>query len=233
MSEAVIHVKDLNFAYHAAHPVLKIPEFRVSSGEKIFLFGPSGSGKTTFLSQLTGVLTPQQGAVHVLGSLLSGLSESRRDRFRGEHIGYIFQMLNLIPYLNVRENIELPCRIHRRRRDRVGAAKVGESLRRICSHLGIEALLEKRVTELSVGQQQRVAAARALLGRPEIIIADEPTSALDTDLREDFLRLLFEECAEAASTLIFVSHDRSLAPLFDRHVSLPEINRVSNSGEKA
>lgn len=233
MSEAVIHVKDLSFAYRAGHSVLKIPEFRVSSGEKIFLFGPSGSGKTTFLSQLTGVLTPQGGAVHVLGSLISGLTEARRDRFRGEHIGYIFQMLNLIPYLNVRENIELPCRIHRRRRERVGALKLLESVERICSHLGIDHLLEKRVTELSVGQQQRVAAARALLGRPEIIIADEPTSALDTDLREDFLRLLFKECADAGSTLIFVSHDRSLAPLFDRNVSLPEINHVPVGGGKS
>jgi putative ABC transport system ATP-binding protein len=135
-------------------------------------------------------------------------------------------MFNLIPYLTVLENITLPCRMNAERRARLGGADVEESARTLASHLGIEHALGKEVTELSVGQQQRVAACRALIGAPELIIADEPTSSLDFDRREDFLRLLFAECERAGSTLVFVSHDRTLQGLFGHQVSLPELNRV-------
>lgn len=226
-----VEIADLKFAYRAGKPVLDIPSLVVHRGRRVFLYGPSGSGKTTLLGILAGVQSAQSGSVRVLGQDLGRLTSAGRDEFRAVHIGYIFQMFNLIPYLSVMENITLPCRMNSRRRAR--AERSGESLtdaaRRIASRLEISSLLDSSVIELSVGQQQRVAAARSILGSPELVIADEPTSALDHDRRERFLELLFESCAEAGSTLIFVSHDRTLQPMFDEAVSLPDVNRAAVS----
>jgi putative ABC transport system ATP-binding protein len=129
-------------------------------------------------------------------------------------------MFNLIPYLSVTDNITLPCRIHAGRRERLGGRAPDAEARRLMERLEIAELAGKPVTELSVGQQQRVAAARALIGAPELVIADEPTSALDTNRRENFIELLFSSCAEAGATLIFVSHDRGLMAAFDRGLSI-------------
>jgi putative ABC transport system ATP-binding protein len=219
-------VRRLTFAYRRGAPVLDVPELRVERGERVFVFGPSGSGKTTLLGLLAGVLAPDAGEVRVLDTNLAALSPGRRDGFRAEHVGYIFQMFNLIPYLTVLENITLPCRLSRGRRRRLNGQQVDDAARVLASRLGIVDLLRADVTELSVGQQQRVAAARALIGAPELVIADEPTSSLDADRRTRFLELLFEICRDAGSTLVFVSHDRQLLPLFDRALSLPELNRL-------
>jgi putative ABC transport system ATP-binding protein len=220
-SERVVELENVTFAYGSGNPILHIGRFEVHRGEKLFIYGPSGSGKTTLLGLLAGVLPPQKGKLHVLGQDYFALSASKRDAFRGAHIGYIFQMFNLVPYLSVKGNILLPLELgtHRAIRDR------NARLLEVAKALGIEPLLERRVTELSVGQQQRVAAARALIGRPEILIADEPTSALDTEHREAFLKLLFAESEKNGAAVIFVSHDRQLQPLFDRAVSLREINQ--------
>jgi putative ABC transport system ATP-binding protein len=226
MTVRVVEMKDMVFAYRAAKPVLRIADLSVSKGEKIFVHGPSGSGKTTLLGILTGVLHTDQGTVKILGRDLARMSGPARDALRGAHIGYIFQMFNLIPYLNGLENIVLPCRVNRERSGRLNGLPVEKAARAMADRLGIGAILFEKVTELSVGQQQRVAAARALLGAPELIIADEPTSSLDEDQRENFLAALFEQCREIGSTLIFVSHDRRMTPLFDRAVSLSELNRV-------
>lgn len=221
-------IADLTFEYRRGRRVLDIPSMRIERGRRVFLYGPSGSGKTTLLGILAGVLDVQGGSVRVLERDMARLSSSQRDAFRALHIGYVFQLFNLIPYLSVLENVTLPCRLSAARRAR--AERGGESLDaaagRIAEALEIRDLLASPVTELSVGQQQRVAAARALLGAPELVIADEPTSSLDTDRRERFLELLFSVCSQAGSTLVFVSHDRSLQPLFDDSVSLPELNRV-------
>ncbi|CAN0428037.1 unnamed protein product, partial [Discosporangium mesarthrocarpum] len=155
---------------------------------------------------------------------------SKRDTFRADHIGLIFQLFNLVPYLSLIENVLLPCRFSARRRARTaleGSDPVSEA-RRLLVHMGIPetALAGQKVTDLSVGQQQRVAAARALIGTPEIVIADEPTSALDEDARQSFLDILFESTSRNRQTLIFVSHDRRMESLFDRHVVLSDINRV-------
>jgi putative ABC transport system ATP-binding protein len=207
--------------------VLDIEHLRIARGERVFLHGPSGSGKTTLLGVLGGVLAPRgPGQVRVLGQDLATMSGARRDAFRGAHIGYIFQMFNLIPYLSVQENIVLPCRLNPGRRARLGQSSLEQAAFDLASHLEIADYLHERITRLSVGQQQRVAAARALLGSPELLIADEPTSALDADLREKFIRLLFENCARSGATVLFVSHDRGLESLFDRSVSLPGINRA-------
>ena len=220
-----IKIRDLEFQYADHPPILKISSLDIEAGEKIFIFGPSGSGKTTLLGLLAGVLPPQQGSIEILGKNLGKMSPSQRDHFRGNHMGYIFQMFNLIPYLSVEENIRLSADLNPLRQKNVeGLPK--DAIHRLAQSLGIEALLSRQVTELSVGQQQRVAAARSLYGSPEIIIADEPTSALDYDHREKFLELLFSESKKTNATVLFVSHDRQLEKLFDRCISLKEINAI-------
>ncbi|MDX2269357.1 MAG: ABC transporter ATP-binding protein [Bryobacter sp.] len=222
-----ITIRDLEFRYRKQAPlVLQVPSFSLAQGEHCFLYGPSGCGKSTLLSLIAGVLEPTQGRVEVLGQDLAGLGRSGRDRFRGENIGYIFQMFNLIPYLSVVDNIELACQLHSKRRARLGQASLRQAVEDLAQALGIHGVLGRPVTELSVGQQQRVAVARALLGAPPLLIADEPTSALDTAHREQFLSLLLAQADRADSTVLFVSHDESLGPLFTRQVRLPELNRV-------
>ncbi len=221
-----IRLTDLHFSYRTGGEVLHIPSLQVERGERVFLFGPSGSGKTTLLGVLAGVLGGYTGSVEVLGRDIAKLSGSDRDAFRGSHLGYIFQLFNLIPYLSVMENITLPCRLSAERRGRLKGVPMEQAAHETAKRLGIDELLTKPVTNLSVGQQQRVAAARSLLGSPELIIADEPTSSLDFDHRERFLELLFESCTAAGATLLFVSHDRSLMHLFERHLSLPDVNKA-------
>ncbi len=229
MAAAAIELTDVQFRWRPQGPlVLDVPQLTVARGERLFLRGPSGSGKSTLLALLSGVSVPQHGSVEVLGQPLHALGGAQRDAFRADHIGYIFQMFNLIPYLSVLDNVLLPCRFSRARAQRVAARSEPQAeAMRLLDHLGLGGDLPQRaVTELSVGQQQRVAAARALLGGPELIIADEPTSALDADHRAAFIELLLSECASLGSTLVFVSHDRVLEPLFHRALCLSEINRA-------
>ncbi len=221
-----IDLRRLRFRYGGGPWVLEIPELTLERGERAFLFGPSGSGKTTLLGVLAGVLEANEGEVRVLGEDLASLSGARRDAFRAQHIGYVFQMFNLIPYLSVLDNIALPARMDPARRARLDGVGVKETAAMLADHLQIGDLLKKPVTELSVGQQQRVAACRALIGAPELIVADEPTSSLDFDRREAFLELLFQECARAGATLVFVSHDRTLESMFSRIISLPDVNKA-------
>jgi len=194
--------------------------------------GPSGSGKTTLLGLLAGILKPQRGSVTVLGTDITTLHSIARDRFRADHIGFIFQMFNLIPYLSVVENIILPCHFSALRKKRAleHSSDLKSEALRLLTRLNLhdEQLLKKPVVELSIGQQQRVAAARALMGAPELLIADEPTSSLDSDHRQAFINLLFEECKASTTTLVFVSHDTSLAGLFHRRLQLDELNSVGS-----
>ncbi len=177
---------------------------------------------------------PQAGGVRILNTSLNELSGPHRDSFRAAHIGFIFQMFNLIPYLSLLENVTLPCRFSpsRRRTALSNSGSLEDEARRLVSHLGldVQTLTGRPVTELSVGQQQRVAAARALIGRPELIVADEPTSSLDADVRSSFLELLFAEVEATGASLVFVSHDASLRSLFDRSISLTKINRAADGG---
>jgi putative ABC transport system ATP-binding protein len=222
-----IDLRRLRFRYGGGPWVLDIPELTLERGTRAFLFGPSGSGKTTLLGVLAGVLEAEEGEVRVLGEDLASLSGAQRDAFRAENIGYVFQMFNLIPYLSVLDNIALPARMNAERRARLDGTGVRETATQLADHLQIGDLLKKPVTELSVGQQQRVAACRALIGAPEIIVADEPTSSLDFDRRETFLELLFAECERAGATLVFVSHDRTLEGMFSRRISLPDVNKAA------
>jgi len=205
---------------------IAVERFALRPGESLLLTGPSGSGKSTFLSLLCGILAPQSGRIDILGTDITGLSASARDAFRAEHFGIIFQMFNLLPYGSVIDNVLLPLSFAPKRRQRATAKTTAdEEAARLLARLGLETHLARgrSAADLSVGQQQRVAAARALVGRPELIVADEPTSALDRDRQVAFLDLLFTEAKEAGATLIMVSHDEGLATRFDRVMRLDEI----------
>jgi putative ABC transport system ATP-binding protein len=230
----IVRMADVGFAWPGRRPfALTVDRFSLRPRECLLLTGPSGSGKSTFLSLLCGILAPQKGRIDILGTDLTGLSASSRDAFRAEHFGIIFQMFNLLPYGSVIDNVLLPLSFAPRRRQRATAATTAEEeAARLLGRLGLEAALVRgrSAADLSVGQQQRVAAARALIGRPELIVADEPTSALDRDRQIAFLDLLFPEAKEAGATLIMVSHDESLAPRFDRVMRLDEIATAKHGG---
>lgn len=223
-------LEDITFFWPGqAQPTLRIPSFTLAQGETLFLSGPSGGGKSTLISLIAGILQPTTGRVCVHGTRMDSLPRAARDSLRGDAIGIIFQQFNLISHLSMLNNVLLPCRFSAVRAQRA-AEKDGSpehSAQRLLEALGLGSeLWNKNVARLSVGQQQRVAAARALVGAPPLIMADEPTSALDADRRADFLQLLLRQCAEAGSSLLFVSHDAALADMFARRVSLAHINRL-------
>ncbi|MEZ5478089.1 MAG: ABC transporter ATP-binding protein [Thiolinea sp.] len=226
MNMNVIELQQLRFRWPGqTRDVLNIPQLAVQQGEHVFLRGASGSGKTTLLNLLAGILKPQHGELHLLGQPAQHLRAGARDRLRADHMGVIFQQFNLLPYLSLLDNVLLPCHFSARRRQQAGDAS--STALRLLQHLQLDPTLQQRpVTELSVGQQQRVAVARALIGRPELIIADEPTSALDADSRDRFLELLFSEADAQRSTILFVSHDPHIAAHFPRVLELSEVNRA-------
>jgi len=228
LSTPAIVARNVRFSYAGGPEVLHIPEFRVERGHHAFLYGPSGSGKTTLLGLIAGVLEVQEGSLEVLGQDLRKLSPARRDAFRSANLGYIFQLFNLISYLSVEENIMLPCQVSVERRSRLNGMDMRLEAKRLATHLGLEPCLRRNVLQLSVGQQQRVAAARAMIGAPALMIADEPTSALDYNHRGRFLDLLFERCNATGTTLLFVSHDQTLMSRFDRQVALSAINLAAS-----
>jgi len=221
-SQSSLEFKKLKFSYRSQaidkKPILEIDSFQVMKGEKLFLYGPSGCGKSTLLNLVAGVLKPTEGSIRVLGHDFDLLSSSKKDQIRGEKIGYIFQSFNLIPYLSVKENILLPLWMNKKEdtsKDNLGG---------ILKSLNIEELQDSEVVNLSIGQQQRVAAARALVGEPQLVIADEPTSSLDKKNTMEFMDLLLKKWEEKKFTLLFVSHDETLADFFEKKVSLEELN---------
>lgn len=207
----------------AAKQVLDIEQWSVTAKKKHFVYGPSGSGKSTLLNLISGLLVPQSGTVEVLGETISQLSTAKRDQFRANNIGYIFQQFNLIPYLNAIENITLAHNFANKKQRLL--------LPRI--HFLLESLQvnhqdwQRPVNQLSIGQQQRIGIARAFINQPQLLIADEPTSALDSDARDRFIALLTPLCKEYKSTLLFVSHDTQLTPHFDEVHALANFNRVA------
>jgi putative ABC transport system ATP-binding protein len=225
MPQPLLALENLLFRWSdQADACLEIDAFQVAADEQVFIHGESGSGKSTLFNLIAGVLAPQRGVIRALGQPLTALSTAARDRFRVDHIGLIFQQFNLIPYLSVLDNVLLPCRFSARRSQRAGDPK--QAAVTLLQHLDLDASLWRRpATQLSVGQQQRVAAARALIGQPEIVIADEPTSALDAARQTAFLDLLRRECAAANAALLFVSHDLRLAEGFNRRVEMAQLNR--------
>ena len=219
---SAIKISNLQYVWPESDtPIIDIPALEIELRGSVFLQGASGSGKSTLLSLLAGTLKASSGTLQILGTDLTSLSSRRRDRFRAEHIGIVFQQFNLIPFLTVEGNLKLASRFVNQSvsgtEDR--AKKLLESLRLD------SAILERRADRLSVGQQQRVAIARAFINQPEILLADEPTSALDTEARDLFMQLLMSVREATGCTLIFASHDSSLASFFETKIVLKEINR--------
>ncbi len=228
MNKPVIHLSNIRFRYSTqAKDILNIENLQVYEGKHLFIQGSSGSGKTTLLNIITGINQASSGDVKILGKSLQKMSVIQRDQFRVDELGVIFQQFNLLPYLSLLENVQLPCWFSKQRKHLAG--NTSQMAKRLLNELDIpENLFNKAVNTLSTGQQQRVAMARALIGQPKIIIADEPTSALDSNNRKRFLDLLFLEADKQGSTVVFVSHDSYMAQYFPHKIELSEINRINS-----
>ena len=217
-----ITIQNVQYSYpsHPKRPVLNIPSWSVAEGEKTFLYGPSGCGKSTLLSALSGLIKTT-GSLTVLGQSLTEMSTNQRDEFRAQNIGFVFQQFNLISYLNAIDNIKLAGSFgHRHRGD-----TIDQEIKSLLANLNIaRAEWGEPANNLSIGQQQRIAIARALINKPQLLIADEPTSSLDHVNRDAFMTLLMNIVDEHKMTLLLVSHDMSLSNHFNRVVSLNEIN---------
>ena len=207
---------------------LAVRAMALDAGKTMLVLGESGSGKSTLLSLICGTITPQTGRIRVAGTDLTALSGAARDRFRAEQIGVIFQQFNLLPFGSVADNICLPLRFAPKRRRRAGNTSI--EVATLLSALNLpQEIRTAKARNLSIGQQQRVAVARALIGQPPLIIADEPTSALDADTQAAFLDLLFAQIAANRQSLLMVSHDSRLADRFDSAVRMEDIADIDRA----
>ncbi|CTQ49477.1 ABC transporter ATP-binding protein [Jannaschia donghaensis] len=222
----ILTLKDVRFRWPGRRGFsLSIPGFDMAAGETILLLGESGSGKSTLLSLVCGTIAADAGMVRVAGTDLATLSGRHRDRLRAERIGVIFQQFNLLPFGTVADNILLPLRFAPDRKRRATDAR--DTAGSLCRALGLpDGVMAAKAATLSVGQQQRVAVARALIGQPPLIVADEPTSALDAGSQAAFLDLMFAQVAAAGTSLLMVSHDPRLGERFDRVVRIEDIATV-------
>ena len=219
-----VNLRDVKFSYPGDKEklVLDIPSWSLAAGDQVFLHGPSGGGKSTLLNLLSGILPTSSGEVVVLGHNLDKLSSRSRDRFRAQNVGYVFQQFNLIPYLDAISNIQLARFFAKKPSKR----NLTDDIESLLTKLNVDSSdWRKPTANLSIGQQQRVAIARAIINMPRLLIADEPTSALDQENRNKFLSILTSLVSEHEMTLIFVSHDLSLAKNFKHSFGLSEINR--------
>jgi putative ABC transport system ATP-binding protein len=210
--------------------VIDVPSFEIADGEQVALIGSSGSGKTTLLHLIAGILAPDDGKIlyDIAGTQtdLAALSEAARDQFRGQHVGYIFQTHHLLPGFTALENVLLGMSFTGRSAD-TGFAK------HLLEEVGLAQRLNYKPGALSVGQQQRVAAARALANRPNLVLADEPTGALDARNAQQVLDLIRKLCGEVGASLLMVSHDMNIAKQLSRVETLSELNRAATSAAPA
>ena len=229
-SDLVIKLNELKFRWPKSNiEILDITEMHVKAGQHLFIQGASGSGKSTLLNILSGVLNPQQGKVNILGTHLQSLSQAEKDRFRAQNMGIVFQQFNLLPYLSAYENIELALNVSSAKAKH-SPKEMQASILHLMQQLGLSQTIAKQsANTLSIGQQQRVAVARALISNPPLLIVDEPTSALDSASRDRFMQQLFKVSNAANSTIIFVSHDQSLQTYFDHHCQLSDINQADSA----
>jgi putative ABC transport system ATP-binding protein len=219
---AAIEVESLELVFASGKSrlkVLDIPHWQVEKGEQLALFGPSGSGKTTLLNLLAGLLTPHSGRLNVYGNSLEDMPEGKRDRFRAQYIGYIYQNFNLLQGFKAVENVLLGMTFAPQK----GKPDQAESL---LSEVGLAHRLNFYPSQLSLGEQQRVAVARALANRPQLILADEPTGSLDPKSRDGVLKLLRNVCQKHGCTLVLVSHERDVIACFEKAIPFLELNRA-------
>ena len=201
---------------------LSVSDLTINRSETVLLLGESGSGKSTLLSLICGTILADTGRVRVDGTDIAALSSGKRDQFRAENIGLIFQQFNLLPFATIADNIRLPLGFAPERRERTG--DITSEVARLCRDLGLPSdVMTAGAGTLSVGQQQRVAAARALIGAPPLIVADEPTSSLDAATQRAFLDVLFKQSRTHNTTVLMVSHDARLADMFDRTIHMDDI----------
>lgn len=197
--------------------IVRVPRFALAAGEQVALRGESGSGKTTFLHLIAGILAADEGTIELDGSIVTGMSEARRDRLRAQKIGYIFQTFNLLQGYTVLENVMLGMSF--------GAGADRTRARELLERVGLGHRLTHFPRQLSTGQQQRVAVARALANRPRLVLADEPTGNLDRRHGAESLALIREACREAGAALLLVSHDEEVLSKFETLQSFSDINR--------
>ena len=205
--------------------IVNVPAFGLTAGEQVALRGESGSGKTTFLHLIAGILAADTGKLEIDGVEMTALGESRRDRLRAEKIGYIFQTFNLLQGYTVLENVILGMSFGPRGADRAHAAAM-------LGRVGLGHRLEHFPRQLSTGQQQRVAVARALANRPKLVLADEPTGNLDRRHAREALALIREVCRENGAALLLVSHDEEVLGQFERRRDFAEINRATQEAAR-
>ena len=218
----ILKTSNLKYKYKNGKTI-NFPDIGLSSGDKVLINGVSGSGKTTFLNLIAGAIKIQDGEIELAANKYSSMSSSELDKIRANHIGYVFQTLNLIPFLSVLENIALGVKFSKTRSSNV--SNIDQEALRLVESLGLDkSVLDSSVNNLSVGQQQRVAVARALLGRPNLILADEPTSALDVESTSKFLTELMQTFDPSSQAILMVSHDLSLAPYFDTVIDFSKAN---------
>lgn len=223
MDDSIVKIESLRFQWSKNNNFkIFVPKLEVGRGKKVLFLGESGSGKTTLLSLICGFLEPLSGSISINDKIINDLTSTNKDAYRSDNIGIIFQQFNLLPYANVIDNIILPLYFSKQRSKKV-ENKINAAMN-LCDQLRLpESILNQKASNLSVGQQQRVAVARALIGSPSIIVADEPTSSLDTEAQELFLDLMFDQISKNSSTLLMVSHDKSLTNYFDQVIDINEI----------
>ncbi|MAT16708.1 MAG: ABC transporter ATP-binding protein [Planctomyces sp.] len=220
----MLNIKDLQFQYPESGFRLSLPEWSVPAGEPAALVGPSGSGKTTLLSLIAGILTPASGQIEISGQALNQLSETERRNLRISRCGLIFQSFELIPYLNVVENIQLPYYLNPVL-DRTSEVEIRAY--QLAEKLGLSSYLNSRVTSLSVGEQQRLAVCRALITQPDVILADEPTASLDQANVERVMNILLEYTRERNALFIMSTHDPRLFEQFEHRLDFASLLSTS------
>jgi putative ABC transport system ATP-binding protein len=198
-------------------PILDIRDFRVAAGEQMVLVGKSGSGKTTLLHIIAGITRPDSGKVEIDGYDITKLHEAGRDRFRADKIGYVFQTFNLLPGFSALENVMLGMAFAQGGADSARA-------RQLLERVGLGHRLTHKPSMLSVGEQQRVAVARALANRPKLLLADEPTANVDAGHQQQIIDLMRDTCREEGVTLVLVTHTPEVARQFERVEQLDQFN---------